>query len=167
MNIHEVIASQYLASLDMLRQAIVKCPDAMWNNPDDKAKFWHIAYHALFYTHFYLQDSQQTFTPWVKHRTGYHQLGQLPEPTDAEPHLGEPYDKASVLEYLDVCKQEVKKRVPHLDLEGESGFYWLPLDKLELQIYTIRHIQQHAGELMERLGTQADIEIDWVGMVHN
>jgi hypothetical protein len=51
-----------------------------------------------------------------------------------------------------------------VDLEAASGFFWLPFDKLELQFYTIRHIQQHTGELMERLGTRANVEIDWVGM---
>jgi hypothetical protein len=34
---------------------------------------------------------------------------------------------------------------------------------LELQIYSIRHIMQHTGELMERLGTRIGAEIDWVG----
>lgn len=72
-----------------------------------------------------------------------------------------------MLEYLDICKHEVMERVPRLDLESESGFYWLNFNKLELQIYSIRHVQQHAGELMERLGAGADIEINWVGMVHD
>jgi hypothetical protein len=45
-----------------------------------------------------------------------------------------------------------------------SGFYWLPMNKLELQIYNIRHIHAHAGELAERLSQRAGIEIDWVGM---
>jgi hypothetical protein len=51
-----------------------------------------------------------------------------------------------------------------MDLEAESGFYWLPFDKLELQFYNIRHVQQHTGELCERLGAQGEIEVDWVGM---
>ncbi len=42
----------------------------------------------------------------------------------------------------------------------------MPFSKLELQFYTIRHIQQHTGEMMERLGTRAGAEIDWVGMKH-
>jgi len=58
----------------------------------------------------------------------------------------------------------VRKRLPQTDLEAESGFYWLPFNKLELQFYNIRHIQQHTGELYERLGTRANIELDWVGM---
>ena len=36
----------------------------------------------------------------------------------------------------------------------------------ELQIYSIRHIMQHVGELAERLGTRTGVEIDWVGSHH-
>ena len=38
------------------------------------------------------------------------------------------------------------------------------MGKLELQIYNLRHLQQHTGELMERLGSRAGIDVDWVGM---
>ena len=55
-----------------------------------------------------------------------------------------------MLEYLDLCRQQVDMRTRQLDLDASSGFQWLPFGKLELQFYTIRHLQQHAGELMER-----------------
>ena len=162
MDISEIIVSQYLAALEMLRQTIVACPAPFWNDPADKTKFWHVAYHALFYTHLYLQDTEQTFRPWAKHRVEYQFIGRLPWPPHAPAHIGEPYDQATVLEYLAFCRQQVVERVPRLDLEAPSGFDWLPFSKLELQLYTIRHIQQHAGELMERLGGRANLEIDWV-----
>lgn len=163
MNLSGILISQYQASLEMLKQTVEKCPEALWNDPSDKTKFWRIAYHALFYTHLYLQDSEQTFIPWTKHREEYQYLGPVPWPPHAQPHIGEPYNKDTVLEYLSICQEQVAERVPQLDLEAASGFDWLPFSKLELQIYTIRHIQQHAGELMERLGTRAGVEIDWVG----
>jgi len=53
--------------------------------------------------------------------------------------------------------------VNRMDLEAESGFHWLPFDKLELQFYNIRHVQQHTGELSERLGAKGEIEVRWVG----
>ena len=158
-----VIISQYRAALEMLKQSIVKCPESLWDSADDKTKFWHIAYHALFYTHLYLQESEQTFTPWAKHRPEYEFMGPLPWPPHSLPKIGEPYDKETVLEYVDFCQKEVAEQVPHLDLEGDSGFEWLPFNKFELQIYTIRHLQQHTGELMERLGSRASVDIDWVG----
>jgi hypothetical protein len=164
MDFKKVITSQYLASLEMLKETVAKCPVALWDSPEDKTKFWHIAYHALFYTHLYLQGTEQDFTPWARHRDEYQFIGQTPYPPHAPPRIGEPYDKDSVLEYLAFCQQQVAERVPQLNLEGASGFWWLPFGKLELQFYTIRHVQQHTGELMERLGTRANLEIHWVGM---
>jgi hypothetical protein len=155
MNYPQIIQSQYLATLAMLKQAIEKCPETLWNDAADKNRFWYVAYHALFYTHLYLQPTEQGFRPWAKHRSG----DDLSQPTD-------PYSKAEVLEYLAFCQQQVAEQVPQLNLEAESGFDWLPFNKAELQIYTIRHLQQHAGELMERLGSRAGIDVDWVGMQH-
>ena len=68
-----------------------------------------------------------------------------------------------MLDYLAFCRLQVADRVPRLNLEAEWGFSWLPFGKLELACNTIRHLQQHAGELMERIGTRAGVEIDWVG----
>ena len=80
------------------------------------------------------------------------------------PKIEKPYTKEEVLAYLEFCQGRVDSMVDALDLEAESGFYWLPFSKLELQFYNIRHIQQHAGELADRLGISENIEIDWVGM---
>ena len=106
---------------------------------------WHIAYHVLFYTHLYLQGSEQEFLPWAKHRKDYQSF---------QPEIREPFTKEDILAYLDVCQQQVDEKARQLTLDAESGFSWLPFGKLELQLYNIRHIQQHTGELMERLGTR-------------
>jgi hypothetical protein len=155
MDYQQIIRSQYLATLEMLKQAIEKCPDALWDDPADKNKFWHVAYHALFYTHLYLQPTEQDFKPWGTYRH-QHDLSET----------ADPYTREEVLEYLAFCQQQVEDKVPQLNLDAESGFYWLPLNKAELQIYSIRHLQQHAGELMERLGSRAGVDIDWVGVMH-
>jgi hypothetical protein len=161
-----IIRSQYLSALEMLKQTISRCPEAIWNDPADKTKFWRIAYHVLFFTHLYLQDSLGTFKPWALHRKDYESLGPLPQPPHDMPKIGEPYDQETVLTYLAFCQQQVAEQVPGLNMEAESGFHWLPCNKLELQIYNIRHLQQHTGELMDRLGTRAGIELDWVSMQH-
>ena len=136
----------------------------IWNDPGDKTKFWHIAYHALFYIHLYLQDSEQQLQPSAQASAAVYFIGQVPWPPHAPPQIGEPYDKETVLEYLAFCQQHVAERVPQLDLDATSGFPWLPFGKFELQFYNLRHLQQHTGELMERLGTRANIAVDWVGM---
>jgi hypothetical protein len=161
MNEHTILISQYRrAALEMLKQTIIRCPDSLWNNLDAGAPIWQIAYHALFYTHLYVQDSQQTFTAWSKHRKEYLFGDELPQPPHQSP------EKAIVLEDLAFCDQQVLEKVTKTNLEADSGFDWLPFRKLELHLYTIRHIQQHVGELMERLGSRAAIEVDWIGSRH-
>lgn len=71
MDIPAILISQYKASLEMLKQTITKCPESMWNAASDKNKSWQVAYHALFFTHLYVADSEEAFTPWNKHRDGY------------------------------------------------------------------------------------------------
>lgn len=164
MDTKDVIKSQFYASLEMLRSAITECPPSLWSSEDFKNKFWHIAYHALFYTHLYLQETEKQFVPWKKHREGHQFLGNLPWPPYTKPEIGEPYSKEEILEYLDVCKKEAEEKVSAMDLNAESGFYWLPFKKLELQFYNIRHIQHHTGALIDRLRTKENIGVGWVAM---
>jgi hypothetical protein len=151
MNAKQVIQSQYLASLEMLKQVIVNCPEALWDAPGNQDPFWRKSYHALFYAHLYLQNAEKDFVPWEKHH-------------DPDGEL--PFTKDEVLEYLSFVEKQVLERVSTTNLESESGFYWLPFDKLELQFYNIRHIQQHTGELYERLGAHENIELNWVSALN-
>lgn len=156
MNPKEVIKSQYKASLAMLRDAITQCPDPLWEDASYSNPFWRVAYHALIYTHFYLSPKEADFVPWEKHRDGMQLMG--PTAPDAKAT-----SKKEVLTYLALCLEQVEEQVDALDLDAESGFHWLPFNKLELQFYNIRHIMQHTGELCERLGAHGEIEVGWVG----
>lgn len=153
----QILISQYLASLEMLKQTIIACPEADWNAPEDVNKFWHTAYHALYFVDEYLQYPPQEVIPWSQHRPGWE---DFPAPRD-----GEYFDKDTVLEYLSYCQQQVIERVPRLDLEAPDAHG--PLSMLELQIYSIRHTMQHTGELLERLGSRTGAQIAWVGSVRD
>jgi hypothetical protein len=159
MNVREVLKSQYQASLEMLRQAIAQCPERLWRSRAYENEYWHIVYHVLFYTHFYLHPSESDFVPWEKQLDEYTSLGG----PGAEVGGGSFYDKEDLLAYHALCLDQVEKQLNTLDLEAESGFHWLPFDKLELQLYNIRHIQQHTGELCERLDATGEVEVQWVG----
>ncbi len=159
MYIHAAVRSQYRAAAEMLRQAVVRCPDSLWDDPQYKNRFWHVAYHALVYLDIYLQTSPDAFHPWEKHRDSCRHLDRTP--------VGAPYTREEILAYHAICLQQVDLRVPNLDLEAPSGFHWLPFSTLELQLYNIRHLQQHVGELCERLGVTAGVDVDWTGMQHD
>lgn len=165
MGLTKIMESQFLAGLAMLEESLTLCPGEVWDDPSHKNRFWHIGYHALHYTNLYLSDSLAAFIPWVGQRENYHYLGRLPTPPHDEPKIDEPYDKATLLDYLAYCRARMTIALPKTDFDAPSGFPWLPMDKLELQIYNARHLQHHTGQLADRLRC-AGIGLRWVGLVH-
>lgn len=159
MNLKPTIKSQYLAALEMLKQVVLQCPSELWDSPDYKNRFWNIAYHALIYTHFYLHPTEQDFQPWKHHRP---EARHFEVPEDGQEK--QPYTQEEVLVYLAIVEDDIASLVDALDLEAESGFYWLPFNKMELQFYNLRHLMLHTGELAERLWQSAGKEVGWVGM---
>jgi hypothetical protein len=121
MDTNKIIQSQYFAAMEMLKQVIVKCPAALWSAPGDKDQVWRKAYPALFYAHLYLQNTEKDFAPWEKHH---------------DPETGIPFSPDEMLEYLNFVQKQVRERVPLLDLDAESGFYWLPFNKLDSSFTT-------------------------------
>lgn len=165
MDIRSVIRSQYRAAFDMLEAAVQAIPDSAWDRPEDENRSWQVAYHALFYMHFYAQPTEADFEPWEKGRAYLHVFGgRLPWPPFDVVEIGEALSKADVLEYLALCRGHVDARTAELDLEAPSGFDWLPMNKLELQLYSLRHTMQHVGELYERVAKTSGAELPWVGM---
>jgi len=158
MDIQAAVRSQYLSVLAMLQQAVERCPDELWDVAEDANKTWRVAYHALFFTHLYLSARLEDFRPWAKHWEKAEALG-------ADAPAGPLFSKGDVLEYLAFCRARAAEATAALDPAAPSGFFWLPFEKLELQFYNIRHLQQHTGELMERLGARAGISCDWVSRV--
>jgi hypothetical protein len=161
------LKSQYRAGLAMLREAIERCPDALWTDDGHKNAFWQVAYHVLFFTHLYLQPHEVGFVPWAGHRSKVQHPDGIagdPDPDSDVPLIPEPYSRSQVLAYWDHCDDNVDAWVDALDLGSpESGFYWYPISKLEHQLVNIRHMQHHAAQLADRLRHAEGIGIRWVG----
>lgn len=164
MDTREIIARQFHSALEMLESAIRSCPKAIWldSSGDSPNRYWHIAYHALFYTHFYLAPNEDDFAPAPIHRTGYNFLGEAPGKPNERPKVDQPYQPPELLDYALFCHSEVTRQLPLVDFEAPSGFYWLPFSKLELQLYNLRHLAHHTGQLADRLRSQAGLGVGWV-----
>ncbi|MFZ1771379.1 MAG: DinB family protein [Caldilinea sp.] len=149
----EAVRAQFMAAFAMLRATIEQCPASLWDDPADKNRFWQVAYHALFYAHLYLHPSHDMFVPWANHR----ETVELMDATTSAL-----YTKAELLGFLDECEVHATEQVAALDFSAPSGFHWLHMNKLEVQLYNIRHLQLHIGELAERLSQRAAIDVSWV-----
>ena len=163
MDVKAALKGQYHAALAMLAQAVERCPQPLWTGGDHPSPYWQIAYHALFFTHLYLQSNEVAFRAWEHHRQEYQFLEALPWPPHRPPNLAEPYTKAQVTAYWGVCDAMIDAGVDRLDLDAaDCGFWWYEMPKLDHQLMNIRHIQHHAAQLADRLAA-AGIDIDWVG----
>lgn len=141
----------------MVREPIEVCPEAMWTEGEPRS-FWRVAYHALYFGEFYLMAGEADFHPWPKHRDGAQAIWEVhPELT--------PYTREELLEYWARVDGLVDTQIEILDIDAEtSGFPWYPMPKLDHLIVNIRHIQEHAGQLRDRLLT-AGLDPRWVGQV--
>lgn len=164
MEIRRALKGQYHAALAMLRQTIERCPEEVWTSGLHPRPFWRIAYHALFYTHLYLMPSEDGFRPWERHRDGVNFLAEAPWPPHALPEELPPYSRDEILAYLDLVEAMVDSEVDRADLTSAGcGFPWYEMPKLDHQMMNIRHLQQHTGQLAERLYA-AGVDLDWIGV---
>ena len=162
-----MLKSQYHAGLAMLREAIERCPDDVWESDNHKNAFWQVAYHTLFFTHLYLHPHAGAFRPWDHHQADVQHEDGIPgadDPKNPMPLIPRPYSKAEALAYWSVCDEMVDGAVDTLDLHSaESGFHWYKVPKLEHQMVNLRHLQHHTAQLADRLRASADLGIKWVG----
>jgi hypothetical protein len=166
-NLRSILKSQYHASLAMLRESIDRCPDDLWLSAAPKNAFWQVAYHALFFTHLYLQADHTALRPWAQHQSAVQHpdgIADRPKPGSTLPLIPSPYTRAQALAYWDICDQMVDAAVDALDLHRtECGFPWYKVSKLEHQFVSIRHVQHHAAQLADRLRAALDTGVRWVG----
>jgi hypothetical protein len=162
-----VLKSQYHASLAMLRECVEKCPDELWFDESPKNAYWRVAYHALFFTQFYLGRDADSFTPWAEHQRGTQNddgIVGTPDPTSDLPPGPDAYSRDQVLRYSDFVDAMVDNALDAMDLRrGESGFYWYKMPKLEHQLVNLRHLAHHTAQLADRLRAAEGVGIRWVG----
>jgi hypothetical protein len=152
-NFQVAIIRQYHSSLAMMAMATELCPEPLWLEGSPN-RFWQVAYHALYYADLYLSQTEADFTPQAFHSDGSHMLDASRRDAQEPSVVDRPYTRSEILGYVDYCQSRATTQVQAMDLRAPSGFSWLPFEKLELQIYNIRHLQHHTGQLTERLRTR-------------
>ena len=167
---------QFGAAIDMLENALVACPTTLWTQrlwrdpadhplpsgfPPEFAEFWYIAYHTLFWLDLYLSGSrEEEFAP--------------PAPfiwTELDPAVSpeRPYTKEELHAYLAATRRKCQAQLFALTDERARQAVEYPwaegqaVSFLELQLYTMRHVQEHAAQLNLFLGQNGiSGASDWV-----
>jgi hypothetical protein len=72
-----------------------------------------------------------------------------------------PYTKAEILEYWAIVDSAVDSQLDKIDLSAQDcGIPWYSIPKLDHVILNLRHVQEHAGGLRDRL-LEAGIDQGW------
>lgn len=169
---------QFGAAIDMLENALVACPTSLWRErlwceppdhplppwfPPEFSEFWYIAYHTLFWLDLYLSGSrEEDFAP--------------PAPfiwTELDPAASpeQPYTKEELLTYLGAMRRKCHTTLFALTEERAHqtvSYAWTgeqAASFMELYLYTMRHVQEHAAQLSLFLGQHGilDEALDRVG----
>lgn len=155
--------SQYIGALTMLKNSIIACPEEVWNDSSYGNRFWHLAYHSLFFAALYLSPSLKDSNLWDKCRKTYHALSKWESEPDYDPEENIPYTKEELIEFHDFIIARLDVAFDELPLDAPSGFPWISFNKFHLHIYNLRHLQHHTGQLTERIRQVTGEGVAWVG----
>src|ERR1700710_1245945 len=114
------LLTTYQPALAMLDNCIDLCPDKLWADTRYSNPFWHVAYHTLFYTDFYLSDSPETFKPWTEHLPTYNALGDV-APGGQKVVISLVYSKPQVKSYLSALIESLTDRINEAKLAEPCG----------------------------------------------
>jgi DinB superfamily len=164
---HGMLWRQFGAAIDMLGDALRDCPDVLWeerlweDQPDQWvaagfSAFWYLGYHTLFWLDLYLTGAEEGFAP--------------PAPFDlVEMDPGEvlprTYTREELLRYLEYGRGKCQATLGALSAEQADRvcrFAWGELPFAELQLYNLRHVQEHGAQLRMFLGQRAGKATRWV-----
>ncbi len=165
---------QFGAAIDTLEDALLACPDSLWTErlwpdppppyfPPAFAEFWYVTYHTLVWLDLYLSGvPEEEFAPPAPFAQG--ELDSV----EAAPERR--YTRAELLAYLASLRQKCHATLAALTDEQARRPVAYPWSQgrtvsfLELQLYNMRHVQEHAAQLSLFLGQQALPEADlaWV-----
>jgi len=158
-----ILESQYKASLRMLRTVIEKTPDEELYASEYSNPSWQIAYHAIWGTQFYLGANAESFIPREEAIEGAESLGGTEEWEN--PDEGVVVDGQNtpeeLLSFIDDIENGLRDALEELPLGEPSGFDWYPFSRFELHINSIRHIQHHTAQLIERLKLKSITGFPW------
>jgi hypothetical protein len=169
-----ILWQQFGAAIDTLDNALVACPDSLWRwrlwrvpssdhpLPPELAEFWYLAYHTLFWLDLYLSGSAEGFAPPAPFT-----LEEL-DPAGVVPERH--YTKEELRGYLAYARQKCRTTFETMTEEQARqpvNFPWgkgWPISYVELLLYNMRHVQEHAAQLNLLLGQHGipDDQIGWV-----
>lgn len=167
-NLKTSLWRQFGASIDYLGNTMNACPDhlwlaPLWNDPiapPEFSQFWYRVYHTLFWIDLYLTGAEEGFVPPAPFT--------LIEMEADGPPPDKPYTRDELRTYLAHCREKCRATIEALTddaVQRRCRFSWGECSFLELLIYNMRHVMDHAAQLNLLLGQKGVLTPDYVTQV--
>lgn len=158
-----ILVSQYKASLGMLRDVLGEIPERQWNTEEYNNPNWQIAYHMVWATKFYLGANPDDYIPFQNAIEGAESLGGIQDWENPEEgvKVEGAHTKGEILSFMDEVESTLQSAIDAFPFNDNSGFEWYPYSRLELHINSIRHIQHHTAQIIERLKAKGIVGFRW------
>lgn len=173
----ECLWKNFGAAIDMLKEAIRLCPEALWQQ---EKRFYYLSYHTLIFLDFYLSNPVKSFTPLLGYTIA--DSDKLPAEAVDDVLPDQFYSQQELLAYLaairDKCKQQVllatdEQLLQRWITDNEIELHDLcpaivkNYTRLEIWFYNLRHVQHHTAQLNVILRQKANLSADWVAQVND
>ena len=160
----EIIWHQFGATIDTLEEVVRACPDdlwqaRLWDNPSERPEYsqiWYRVYHTLFWLDLYLTGAEEGFEPPAPFALIEMEEDDIPERA---------YTKDELLTYLEHGRRKCQATIEALTDETAQRrcrFGWGEVSFVELLLYNMRHVQEHAAQVSLLLGQHGVSVRDWV-----
>lgn len=161
--LHQMLISQFEASVSMLAHCIDRCTDDQWQAPVARYPFSQVVFHTLFFTDFYLgrQPDDIQVQPFHQQNTAF--FGDYEQLIDRDPV--EIYDRADIERYMAFCRAKAVAAIQsetEESLAAPAAFPRRRGSRAETHVYNIRHIQHHVGQLSMRLRLDGIADFPWI-----
>jgi hypothetical protein len=134
----EIHLDQFNAVFDMISDAVMSCPEELWDDRRFGHPIWQLAYHALDSLEFYMgdtPDSQRTARFGLQDANLDNNAGEAPSQQDFLQYLKSVRERCGV--YL--------RQITRGELNSPNAFAWTGRTTAHRLTYNIRHLQHHMG----------------------
>ena len=163
--------NQFGASIDMLRNAIMMCPEDYFNS---NKKFFYKAYHCILFLDYYLTIPPTHFSPLLPF--SFTTAEDIPKDAVDDLVPDRIYSQNELLSYVQMAKIKCHDLIFSLTGEKLTQSWIKEPDQivagatmnftvLDILLFNLRHVQHHIGQLNQLLRQGVDKSPDWVAIV--
>ena len=146
---------QFFMSFDMLALLPDSCTEAVWYEKKNGKAFWHIVFHMLAGTHYWLRLSPTELPKAFPGKVLY---------PDFEQEQIDTLSKADILGYMEVVRTSCDTYFQQIreDMLTETSPFSESVTHLDIILVLMRHIQYHVGECNTILKENNIKPVGWI-----